>query len=245
VAIGLKSGFGAGNGIEQISSNGFTGVTIAGSSTDDSFDFSAIQLIGLSAINGGAGNDSIKGSATADTLVGGTGDDTLDGGGGSDIYLVGASQGFDAIVDTGSAADTDRILASANYVSIGLKSGFSAASGIEQISSNGHSGVTIRGSTDADVLDFSAIQLVGITSINGGLGDDVIIGSAGNDVLKGEENGDVYLINKNAGFDSIIDTGFLGTDSIRAAVDNVAIGLKGISAPRTESKRSARTAMSG
>jgi Ca2+-binding RTX toxin-like protein len=227
VAIGLKSGFGAGNGIEQISSNGFTGVTVAGSSTDDSFDFSAVQLIGLSAINGGAGNDNIKGSAAADTLGGGTGDDTLDGGGGSDIYLVGAGHGFDAIVDTGLAADTDRILASANNVAIGLRSGFSAANGIEQISSNGHYGVTIRGSTGADVLDFSAVQLVGITSINGGLGDDVITGSAGNDVLKGEENGDVYLINKNAGFDSIVDTGLVGTDSIRAGADNVAIGLKG------------------
>jgi Ca2+-binding RTX toxin-like protein len=226
VAIGLKSGFGAANGIEQISSNGHAGVTVVGTAADDSYDFSSVQLIGISSINGGAGNDTIKGSSAADTLVGSTGNDTLDGGGGNDTYLVGTGAGIDNIVDTGSATDTDRILASADNVAIGLKSGFGAANGIEQISANGHAGVTIQGGTGADVLDFSATTLVGITAINGGAGADIITGSVGNDVLRGQEDGDIYLITKGAGFDSIVDTGLLGTDSIRAAADNVAIGLK-------------------
>ena len=54
--IGLK-------GVEQISSGGFTGVKIAGSSLADSFDFSGIALVGIARIDGGSGNETIAGSS--------------------------------------------------------------------------------------------------------------------------------------------------------------------------------------
>ncbi len=232
VAIGLQSGFGPANGIEEIGSGGFTNVSIVGSdSTHDTFDFSATTLSGIAKIDGGAGNDTITGSAGNDTIVGGAGNDTLKGGAGNDTYQVGAGHGFDNISDTGG---TDKIVATAANVGIGLQSGFGPANGIEEISSGGFANVSIVGSDSAhDTLDFSATTLSGIAKIDGGAGndtitgsagDDVIVGGAGNDALKGGAGNDTYQVGAGHGFDSFADTG--GADKIAASADGVAIGLQ-------------------
>ncbi|MEQ8230729.1 MAG: hypothetical protein RKL32_03370 [Gammaproteobacteria bacterium] len=68
---------------------------------------------------------------------------------------------------------------------------FDADSGIEAISAGGHEDVSIVGTGANDQLDFSAVKLDGITSIDGGQGHDRITGSAGDDVIRGGEHNDV------------------------------------------------------
>ncbi len=94
-------------------------------------------------INGLGGNDTLNGFAGDDTLIGGTGSDTLKGGEGSDTYQISVGDGFDTYSDSGTLG-TDRIIAMAAFMAIGLKSGFGPASGIEEISADGHADVTIR-----------------------------------------------------------------------------------------------------
>ena len=100
-------------GIEAVSSGGFTGVRIEGTSDGDSFDFSGVSLSGIVSINGGDGNDTIVGSGIADTIIGGLGGDTLRGGLGADIFAYGSvgestNAARDALLDF-SRAEGDRI----------------------------------------------------------------------------------------------------------------------------------------
>ena len=90
-------------GIELITSNGFASVTIVGSSSADTFDFTNVTLTGIASISGSAGNDTILGSAQDDAISGGNGADTLTGNGGSDVF------DFNA-VSASTALASDRIL---------------------------------------------------------------------------------------------------------------------------------------
>ena len=82
VTVGLSSLA----GVEVIDASGFTGTKIAGGSSADFFDFSAMQLLGIHKIDTGAGNDTVIGSAGADDIRAGAGRDLLTGGGGDDIF---------------------------------------------------------------------------------------------------------------------------------------------------------------
>ena len=167
---------------------------------------------GRDTLDGGTGNDQLFGGNARDYLTGGAGYDTLDGGNGSDIYYVGhENAGFvDEYKDTGTSG-RDVIRATADGVVIGLMSGFGPNSGIEVISANRHQDVTIGGTNDAEVWDFSATNLSGIRWVNaldghdvvtgnakgnridGGDGHDTIDGAAGNDWLKGGAGHDTLL----------------------------------------------------
>jgi Ca2+-binding RTX toxin-like protein len=224
VAITLRTGFSAVNGIETISAGGFTNVTIQGTTAADSWNFSTVSLVGIASIDGGAGNDLITGSAGADTIIGGAGNDTLNGGAGSDTYVFAQGDGFDAITDSG-ASGTDSMLAAADDVAITLRSGFSAASGIEVVGADSHSNVTIRGGTAADILNFTGVSLVGIVSIDGDAGLDTITGSTGNDTITGGLGND--RLTGNSGDDAIFgnedaDTiaGGLGNDVLSGGAGN-------------------------
>jgi len=350
VVIGIASGFGPASGIEEISANGFTGITIAGDSTDTTLNFSHTVLDGIDAINGGQGNDNITGSATGDTIrgnlgddvvfgglgndslfggggadvlfggaggdfmsggsdndvmLGGDGNDTMDGGDGfddlhggdgndvltggahidrlgggagddfldggddvdfldggtendtllggagvdillggggndrldggedSDDYLIGLNAGFDAFADSGTVG-VDRIVATDNDVAIGIKSGFGPGSGIEIITADGHTGITIQGDVTSDILNFSTTTLDGIDAINGGDGSDRITGSADADVIMGDIGNDTLFgglgndslfggvqddaVNGGAGDDAL--TGGLGSDTLNGGEDS-------------------------
>jgi len=172
--------------IELISANGYSGVTIEGDSSDQKLDFTNVILDGIIAINGNNNRDQITGSAGNDVINGGNDDDTLVGGAGDDTFLVDTGAGFDRI-DGGLGID--QILATANNVGIGFNytqsGGLSALQNVEIISANGFSGVTIEGNNNDQLLDFSNVTLIGITSINGNNGHDNITGSAGDDVISG------------------------------------------------------------
>ncbi|HTU12058.1 MAG TPA: calcium-binding protein [Allosphingosinicella sp.] len=107
VWIGLRSL----TSVEAIGAGGYTGVTVWGSTSADTLDFSGVTLTGIVKIDGYDGNDILTGSADFDTLVGGSGTDRLAGGGGADI-LTGGS-GVDTFVftagATGTGAAADRI----------------------------------------------------------------------------------------------------------------------------------------
>ncbi|MCF8131981.1 MAG: hypothetical protein K9J72_02510 [Synechococcus sp. Tobar2m-G35] len=254
VDVGLNGFLNA--GIEEINATGASGtVTLWGTWASEILDFSTTTLTGTNLrINGFYGEDWIIGSAEANSINGGGGEDLLDGGQGGDTYLVTGSEaggweffgGYDSYADSGSTG-IDRIVAvGPGDVDIGLN-GFGPEAGIEQIVASGTSGrVRLLGTWGADLLDFSTTTLVGTNlAIDGGYGQDSVIGSTGadsisggggDDWLNGGAGGDTYLVSGSeaggweffGGFDTYADSGTSGIDRIVAVgPGDVDIGLNG------------------
>ncbi|MDO8410086.1 MAG: calcium-binding protein, partial [Phenylobacterium sp.] len=223
--IGLRSL----NGIEIISANGHMGVSVQGSSGNDLLDFSGVTLQGVSRIDGGGG---------ADTLIGGNGDDTISGSGGADSLSGG--DGDDRFVYLGSSSGSDRINGGAGNDAIFAEGDdtiifVSYISGVEIISSDGWSNVSIEGSSAGDLLDFGAVSLSGVVEIRAGGGADTVIGSsaadtisggAGADSLAGGEGDDLFLIGAGDGADDI--DGGAGHDIVRAKADGAIFQLESL-----------------
>ena len=196
--------------------------TLLGDGGDD-------QLLGRGGndvLEGGDGDDLLDGSWGGDTLRGGAGNDQLDGGfeadhldggEGSDTYLVSGAdplhtdwgtwsfQGYDTYADSGLIG-VDQILAEGfGAVDIGLM-GFGAGSGIERIVNATEGGALVRllGNWQNNSLDFSGTELVGGPfQIDGGDGQDTIVGTAladdirggrDSDTLDGAGGGDTYRV---------------------------------------------------
>lgn len=211
--------------VEKIDGDGHLGVYISGSSAADALDFSAVlHMDDITSIDGGAGNDSITGSALSDTIHGGAGNDVLIGDGlaldgAGDLFVYsGTNEGFDA-VDGQDGLDT--ITAAADNTIIGLTS----IASVETITGGGFSGVSISGSSAADVLNFSGVlSISGIVSIDGGGGNDSITGSIFSDTLGGGAGDDTfYYTGAATGFDNI--DGGTGANTILATAAGTSIGL--------------------
>ncbi|MBK5922432.1 hypothetical protein CCR90_01300 [Rhodovulum sulfidophilum] len=173
--------------------------TITGGGGNDTIEGGA----GNDRLEGGYGNDRIDAGTGNDILVGGAWDDILNGGSGNDTFLYGTgANGYD-MVDGGAGA-SDRILATADNVTIGL----GGLVGVEIVDADGHVGVVLQGSGGHNLLDFSGTTLSGIEHIDGGSGSDTIIGSAGNDVIIGGRGND----NLSGGAGGDILTGMAGAD---------------------------------
>lgn len=223
------------SGVEAITSNGFTGVYILGSAAANTLDFSAVALTGIDRIDGGAGNDNITGSGAADTIFASGGDDNLSGDLGDDRFIFdGTTGGFDAII---GGLGNDTIVANANNTRIGLRS----VSGVELITADVYAGVTISGSVNPDTLDLSSITLVGITYIDGGSGNDVIIGnnaantirgSGGDDNIAAGVGDDVIQFTGTANGADVVNGG-AGNDIILALANSTVIGLSSITEVET------------
>jgi Ca2+-binding RTX toxin-like protein len=277
VDIGLRN-FSAASGIEQILNASEGGaVRLLGNWQANLLDFSATELVGGPFhIDAWGGQDTVVGTALSDDIRGGLDDDRLDGGGAGDTYRVSGSnpewiegqpysfEGFDTYVDSGASGDgSDQIIAEGDGpVDIGLLS-FGPASGIERIVNatrirDGLGGmrpaeVRLLGNWEANLLDFSATELVGGLLagfvIEGGWGKDTLIGTVGADVIRGGGDDDLlqggggddtYEISGRdpsnpdwktysfQGYDSYADTA--GTDRILAVTangsDGVDIGLR-------------------
>jgi Ca2+-binding RTX toxin-like protein len=112
---------------------------------------------------------------------------------------------------------------------------FSATSGIEAVDGAGATGIVrLLGNWEANSLDFSTVQLLGTNiRIDGGYGNDTIIGSSADntiigggdsDRVNGGAGSDNYLVSGNEaggwssfqGYDTYTDTGSTGTDTIVA-----------------------------
>lgn len=223
------------SGVEAITSNGFAGVYILGSAAANTLDFSAVTLTAIDRIDGGAGNDIITGSSAADTILASGGDDNLSGDLGDDRFVVdGTTGGFDAI---SGGLGNDTIVASASNTRIGLRS----VSGIELITADVFSGVTISGSINADTLDLSSVTLVGITQIDGGSGNDVITGngiantirgSGGDDKITAGDGDDIIQFAGTANGADVVNGG-TGNDIILALANSTIIGLSSITEVET------------
>lgn len=166
--------------------------------TDENWFISGLGATDL--LYGAGGNDTILGGAGRDGLYGSGGNDFLDGGTGSDLIFsvagdlifggagddtisVGERSGFDYF---GGGDGYDRIIVATDNVAIGIRS----IVDIELIDATGRSGARIIGSNLDDALIFSQTELRNILRIDGGLGDDLIVGSAGNDRIIGGAGGD-------------------------------------------------------
>ena len=202
-------------GIETISANGKTGVSIAGSWQADTLDFSSANIAGITVFNAGSGNDHLTGTAVGDTIIGGSGNDTLIGGGGDDVFLNSSGSGLDTI-DGGSGYDT---LAA---TSVNTRFVWGSFGNIEAISGNGLAGARIFGAEIDETMDVSGLALTDIAVIDGGGGNDTIIGSAQSDTIFGSRGENT--INAGGGDDTIqfrsatrdVIDGGNGTDALRA-----------------------------
>ncbi|MEQ8498820.1 MAG: hypothetical protein RIB84_05455, partial [Sneathiellaceae bacterium] len=148
-------------------------------------------------VDGGSGDDQLFGGAGSDKLSGEDGDDTLDGGEGRDTLTGGA--GNDRIQVSGDHAESDRMDGGAGADTLFSEGDFSLGSNaqlidIETIEIQG--GGTVHGTADSDRIDLSGVSsLQGVEALDGGFGNDTLIGSgsdattllggAGNDQLTG------------------------------------------------------------
>ena len=173
---------------------------------------------------GGDGNDRLRGQgASFDTLIGGLGDDTLDGGAGIDI-----------IMETG---DVDFTLTSSSMTGHGT-----------DIVLNVECAILIGGDGD-NVIDISGLaasypptldggggndRLIGssfVDVLRGGAGNDTLIGNAGDDILQGGTGDDQIL--GGSGNDSL--SGGSGDDSLLGGQgDDIAFGGSGADSLRGE-----------
>ncbi|WP_139557002.1 peroxidase family protein [Methylotetracoccus oryzae] len=165
--------------------------------------FSALSGIVGNVMTGTAAADFLSGTGGRDKISPLAGNDTVNANGGDDLILIGLNSGYDAV---NGGPGTDRIEALASNTFIGL----SSLTGVEQISGNGFSNVIIRGTGDANILNFSNVTLTSIARINGGAGDDTLTGSAQADVIDGGAGAD----NLTGGVGDDILVGGAGPDTM-------------------------------
>jgi trimeric autotransporter adhesin len=203
---------------------------ISGPATSGTGNSSDNSIIGSGSINslvldGAAGNDVVVGSDQSDTLRGGSGNDVLLGLGGSNRLEGGA--GDDVIY---SASSLDTIVENANggfdtlYVNYNVTS---LATDVEQlilngaaVVGNGNSGNnTIIGSLSGNSLSLDGGDgndwIVGSNqsdTIAGGAGNDVIEGLGGSNVMAGGAGDDFYFSTSET--DSVTEVGGGGFDTM-------------------------------
>jgi Ca2+-binding RTX toxin-like protein len=207
---------------------------IFGTVANDRINLSGLTAVaGLAFVDGSSGNDEITGSMFADDLRGGAGDDTLIGGGGDDTLIGNAGAdamqggdgndrfvvaGSDALFDTFDGGDGIDSVDVTGTAALRLTSIDTAASSIEVWNGNG---AGILGSSGSDTLDFSGVTIAAnnMGAINGGVGDDILIGSSFDDVLIGASQNDTLIggagndvLQGGAGIDIVF--GGAGNDTI-------------------------------
>jgi Ca2+-binding RTX toxin-like protein len=176
-----------------------TGTELYAMATDDGDD---------EFIEGSGEDDVLIGTDADEIFTGGRGNDYMDGAGGDDLFLVeGRRQGKDRIIG-GDGFDT--IMGGDGDDRITLTE-LAVADSIERI--DGGAGVnSVAGTGGANLLDFSATQLLNVATIEGRGGrdqiigsasDDVIVGGAGRDTLSGGGGNDTYLFTLGDGRDVI------------------------------------------
>ncbi len=172
-----------------------SGLSLRGTDSSNTIDFSAYTLTNLAGILTLDGNDTVRGSAGADVINGGDDNDNIDGGLGNDTILISGSEAQSDTMAGGQGTDTVKITGTADAV----LNGTSQMTGIEIFDGSGWS---LRGTASGNTFDFSAYTLTNLASIQTLDGNDTVRGSAGADVINGGDDTDN------------IDGG-LGNDTIR------------------------------
>ncbi|MEH6522035.1 beta strand repeat-containing protein [Sulfitobacter sp.] len=165
-------------------------VNVFGRDSDDIFTGSAVDDV----LDGEAGNDNIDGLAGNDTLTGGTGNDTLAGSEGDDVIIGGAG---DDTFDGGIGTDV------ADY-------SLSTEDLVVNINFAGAQNVSAGEGSDT---------FISVEGINGGSGNDLLVGSASSNEINGGDGedqiygiGDADVLNGGAGNDLIEGSG--GNDTM-------------------------------
>lgn len=209
-----------------------TGAASGGQATGDVFtNFEGVTGgFGDDMLTGGAGNDRLSGNDGNDILTGGAGRDVIQGGNGNDVINAGddndnvyGGMGAD-IMDGGAGKDTLRYEADIAGVSVNLFTGI--ALGGEATGDVFQNFENVNGGYGNDTL----IGDSGKNVINGRDGNDTIDGAGGNDNLYGDDGDDI--IYGGAGNDNIwggagadqIDGG-TGTDTLRYTDDNTGMTI--------------------
>ena len=168
---------------------------------------------------GGDGNDQLFGLDGNDTLYGGSGDNILNGGLGNDTFII---EGTGNNVDTVIGGEGNDLILGAVGDDVFRFSEFNLTHSIETI--DGGLGVNkLAGTSSNNTLDFSGTNLIGISEIDGGAGndritgsqfDDVIIGGSGDDYIRGGDGND--SLRGSAGLDIL--QGGAGNDTYLFAI---------------------------
>lgn len=154
--------------------------------------------------DGAAGNDTITGGSTNDTLIGGADNDRLTGGFGNDLIIWNAGDGADT-VEGGGDSDTMQANggAAAETFAVTFSGGrYVVTLGGSQILSVGSiENITVNTGGGADTFDASAMMQNLSVWVDGGTGNDTILGGQFTDkLLGGADNDD---IDGGAGNDTI------------------------------------------
>ena len=176
--------------------------TIYGTKGDDALKGSSVfgdegndEISGTGQDNilvGGRGNDMLLGSGGSDSLGGGEGNDVLNGGRGDDYILAGFGDDTIIVKNGEAAGDTMKggygwdVLVNEGGGAL-ILSDFGPANSVEEIVGSRRD---IRGTSDDDVLDFSATVLDGVPKVDGRNGDDTIRGSQDGDHILGNDGND-------------------------------------------------------
>ncbi len=170
-------------------------------------------MAGIDVLDGGAGDDTIFGGAGADVLLGGTGNDTLEGGEGNDT--VNGGSGIDTVVfngqlsgftptalnDDGSIVYTDRTFDDGNE-------GSDTLSDIEFITlSLGGIWEVNLGTTGGDLLTSSEVHW---DIMNGGAGNDTLMGGNNPNILGGGSGNDIIIGGTGSSDTAMFNGHFLG-----------------------------------
>ncbi len=176
-----------------------------------------IGYTGNDSIVGGSGDDLIYGGTGQNTIYGGTGNSTISGGGGSDVLQGG---GFDSWLVSYASANmtltntTLTVSGGTSPASVSTISGFQSA-------------ILAAGTGDFTV---DASEFSGTTMLQGGTGDDTLIGSSssdtlvagtGNDSLVGGGGNDTFSFNASS----------IGSDVVDEPAGNNIAGLDFAAAP--------------
>jgi len=165
-------------------------------------------------LSGGGGNDWLFGEEGNDSLVGGAGNDRLDGGSGNDTLTGGT--GADVLIG-GEGFDTANYASSFQsvYVNIATNTGVygdaqgDTFSGIDKVIGSSFSdalfaddsGMVLDGGAGNDFLVGGA----GLDVLTGGSGNDTLQGGLGLDVLTGGAGADYFNFSRHDGPDLITD----------------------------------------
>ena len=138
------------------------------------------------AFNGTSRSDLLAGSAQADVVRGYGGGDRIVTGGGDDRILVAGTEGMGDLINAGAGNDTLVMLGTGPVSMAGLDA---RASSIEVIEASGQ---WLMGTNGADTFDLRGITLIQgkLAFIDGGDGNDTILGTAFQDEIRGGRGAD-------------------------------------------------------
>ena len=181
--------------VERVSLTG-TASQVTGTAGDD--QLYANNASGSVTLDGSAGNDTLLGSNYNDTLIGGAGNDFLDGGPGADTMTGGGGDDVYYIDNVGDAVNElagggfDLVYSSINLIAM--------PANVERVSIYDQATLATGGAGDDQLYANNALN--GVT-LDGGAGNDTLLGSSHDDVLIGGAGND------------FIDLSFGGNDLIR------------------------------